>query len=130
MFLVGMKKLLLCMVFTLISAKIGALPFLLPTQIGFIPFGIAVNTSECNNISFDVDVSLLYFSAEIYIIADEKDTETGLGITWIPIHYRFFRNNHYWSFINCCGSIRYLAQNDFEQKRAGETRCRLILLKF
>jgi len=72
-----------------IYAQISFLPI---RQVGLIPCGIGMTVSDDNVPSFDFDISLLYLSGEFWPI--------GIGITWIPVNYKYIQNNHYFNVFN------------------------------
>ena len=72
-----------------IYAQISFLPL---SQVGLIPCGIGMTVSDDNTPSLDFDISLLYISGEFWPI--------GIGITWIPVNYKYIQNNHYFNLIN------------------------------
>lgn len=65
-------------------------------QIGFMPCSIGMTISDNNTPSFDFDISLFYFSGEFII----NSKLTGIGITWIPLNYKYIQNNHYLNLVN------------------------------
>ena len=58
---------------------------------GVFPCGIGMSFSNNSEYYLDIDINLLYYSYEF---------DAGLGITWIPVNYKYISNNHYWSLIN------------------------------
>ena len=88
------KKIVIILLLIFTVSIINALP-----QLGLITTGIGLGLSEdpVNNLEFDIN--FLYISNEFdgYF---EDFSLFGLGITWIPVNYKYVLNGHYWSFIN------------------------------
>ena len=88
------KKTALIIIFIFTVNIINALP-----QLGVLTGGIGLNYSGEQGNSIEFDVNFLYVSYE-FDGHFEDFTLFGLGITWIPVNYKYLLNNHYWSIIN------------------------------
>jgi hypothetical protein len=89
-----MKKIFIFIFFICINYTVNA-----QFQLGFIPLDLGVVISDNNEYSLDINLNILYLSKE-FVIESDDIIKTGIGITWVPVNYRYLYNNHYWSFIN------------------------------
>jgi hypothetical protein len=88
------KKTVIIIFFVFSVNILNALP-----QLGILTGGIGLGFSGDKENNLEFDVNFLYITNEFdgYY---ENFTLFGLGITWIPVNYKYVLGNHYWSFFN------------------------------
>jgi hypothetical protein len=88
------KKIAVIFIFAFTANIINALP-----QVGLLTGGIGLGFSNEQENNLEFDINFLYISNEFDGYFQEF-TLFGLGITRIPVNYKYILNNHYWSFFN------------------------------